>query len=761
MHTLLTVILTGLLKNIGWINQWHEKSKAAYKKKYKKEIGFEKIRIRRYNYVEIIDLQAKDELSGYCLKAQVIGVRWSFRRLFRPADRIRLIRVKNAEISLIKTNTAEKPVNASIATKMERQYWRGYRILRQLIKRIPSSLELTDVRYTLDTKTTSGVWVKQLLILDQSFKVEAVLKKNGITHSLESQGQIEGAIKEGLFTLHSKTSTYKKQTPQSEPLTVEAHDLQWKVDLQWSVPKTLTYKTNLQLSNLLVANQPLVHRNPRSKGFEASLTGQLDQAGFHLDKNSTIQFNHLQFVVGFEQQFSTSEFIKFDLTLNPCTISDLLRSLPPFQYKDIYTASFGGAFGFTSFLKIPLQPPHNYDFKVKVNSTIALEHAGCLDLNYLKASFLHTIHDQGKPLEQVLVGAENTQYIPLSQCALHFKQAIVIAEDRNFYKHQGIDIPSVGLALVTNLATKKITRGGGTITMQLVRNLLLHQKRSILKKIEEVLLAWLVEDIFRIGKDRILEIYLNIIEFAPGIYGIENAANHYFSKSASDLSLTESLILTYVVPRPKHFIQALSDGSLILVENLEKHLETMTAEMFNRGLITKEDIKKMVYEIEFSNGLGRIHLKDRSAQLHKVLSATFKAASKLWAQRYKHQPLPFICCTYRSKENQQKLYNQGRTVAGSIVTYAQPGKSPHNYLPSLAFDIVFKNQLGVIDRSAALFEKFAELVAEVDVHKLVLWGGHFTNLADVPHFELVNWRELIEQPLLMDKVESVNDQINK
>ncbi len=188
MHTLLTVILTGLLKNIGWINQWHEKSKAAYKKKYKKEIGFEKIRIRRYNYVEVIDLQAKDEVSGYCLKAQVIGIRWSFRRLFRPADRIRLIRIKNAEISLIKTNSAEKPVNASIATKMERQYWRVYRILRQFIKRIPTSLELTDVRYTLDTKMTSGVWVKQLLILDQSFKVEAVLKKNGITLQFRKSG---------------------------------------------------------------------------------------------------------------------------------------------------------------------------------------------------------------------------------------------------------------------------------------------------------------------------------------------------------------------------------------------------------------------------------------------------------------------------------------------------------------------------------------------------------------------------------------------
>ncbi len=140
-----------------------------------------------------------------------------------------------------------------------------------------------------------------------------------------------------------------------------------------------------------------------------------------------------------------------------------------------------------------------------------------------------------------MVGAENTKYTPLSQCALHFKQAIIISEDRNFYKHQGIDIPSVGLALVTNLATKDYKRGRYYYHAA-GQEFIATPKRSILKKIEEVLLAWLVEDIFRIGKDRILEIYLNIIEFAPGIYGIENAANHYFSNAASELSLTESLI---------------------------------------------------------------------------------------------------------------------------------------------------------------------------------------------------------------------------
>ena len=103
----------------------------------------------------------------------------------------------------------------------------------------------------------------------------------------------------------------------------------------------------------------------------------------------------------------------------------------------------------------------------------------------------------------------------------------------------------------------------------------------------------------------------------------------------------------------------------------------------------------------------------------------------VWKQQYPERPQPFLTCTHRSNEEQDRLYAKGRTAPGPKVTNAKAGQSKHNFTPSTAFDIAFKTKDGGLDWSPYLFEDFAKIVEPMGV----MWGGRWGSFVDRPHFE--------------------------
>ena len=150
--------------------------------------------------------------------------------------------------------------------------------------------------------------------------------------------------------------------------------------------------------------------------------------------------------------------------------------------------------------------------------------------------------DKGKTLKI------SQKWIPIGRIPRHTLDAIVAAEDGTFYSHGGIDWFEVQESISKNLEEGRAARGASTITQQLAKNLYLSTSKTFLRKFEEVIITLLME--WRLSKTRILELYVNLIEWGPGVFGIETAARTYFGKSASELSLDESLRLAAVIPSP-------------------------------------------------------------------------------------------------------------------------------------------------------------------------------------------------------------------
>ena len=144
--------------------------------------------------------------------------------------------------------------------------------------------------------------------------------------------------------------------------------------------------------------------------------------------------------------------------------------------------------------------------------------------------------------------AVNQRWIALARLPAYVTKAVIVAEDGTFYEHGGIDWFEVQESIEKNVRERRAARGASTITQQLAKNLYLSTSKTPMRKVKEVIITLLLEH--HLSKQRILEIYLNVIEWGRGVYGIDAAARTYFGKSASGLTLDEAIRLAAVIPRP-------------------------------------------------------------------------------------------------------------------------------------------------------------------------------------------------------------------
>ena len=162
-------------------------------------------------------------------------------------------------------------------------------------------------------------------------------------------------------------------------------------------------------------------------------------------------------------------------------------------------------------------------------------------------------------------------WVPYSRISVSLKRAVVVAEDSRFVDHDGFDWEAIEKAQEKNLRRGRIVAGGSTISQQLAKNLFLSASRTPWRKGEEALITVMIEHVM--DKRRILELYLNVIEWGEGVFGAEAAARHYFGVSASALSPGQAARLAAMIPNPRFYDRHRS------TRWLERHTQTILARM--------------------------------------------------------------------------------------------------------------------------------------------------------------------------------------
>ena len=184
------------------------------------------------------------------------------------------------------------------------------------------------------------------------------------------------------------------------------------------------------------------------------------------------------------------------------------------------------------------------------------------------------------------IGAQNRTIVPLAKMPLHLRQAVLAAENRNFYSEHAFSPSGFARAVIDNIKTLGRGGGGSTITQQYAKTAFLTQERTITRKIKELVIAIKLEN--SLSKDQILENYLNTIYFGRGSYGVETAAQQYFNRSAKNLNLAQSAVIASILRSPGYYDPQYSKDNLT---RLQSRFEYVLAGMVKAGWITEATAK--------------------------------------------------------------------------------------------------------------------------------------------------------------------------
>lgn len=213
------------------------------------------------------------------------------------------------------------------------------------------------------------------------------------------------------------------------------------------------------------------------------------------------------------------------------------------------------------------------------------------------------VKDWHGKLHPFVVGPRNAWWTPSKSIPAEMEWAVIVAEDGNFYQHEGIDVKAIKNAIKYDLEKKRLARGASTITQQTAKNLFLSREKTITRKVEEVYIAKRMEQ--ELTKGRILELYLNIVELGPMVYGIGHGAHYYFGKSAAVLTPRECAFLAAMLPGPqkvynpyKHLDRVLKRSNMVL--RLLREKGVLTQAEYRQAMAEVPDISGMQKKVDQS-----------------------------------------------------------------------------------------------------------------------------------------------------------------
>lgn len=209
-------------------------------------------------------------------------------------------------------------------------------------------------------------------------------------------------------------------------------------------------------------------------------------------------------------------------------------------------------------------------------------------LDRLQESFTHYVEVAVERWINFVIGPENPDFVPLWDVSPHLINSLMSTEDSRFYEHDGFIVREFKSALIKNLKAGYFRYGASSITMQMVKNVILYREKTLSRKLQELFFTWHIEN--KLEKDRIFEIYINAIEFGPGIYGIGPATRHYFGKHPRDLNPVESAFFSSILPNPKKRYQQFCDNKLW--RWAEKKIRRIIKLMHKRERLTDEELEE-------------------------------------------------------------------------------------------------------------------------------------------------------------------------
>jgi hypothetical protein len=595
-------------------------------KKYNTQLSVASIRVNGISEIEIEQLVVKPLKADTLFQSKNLKI--SIRLLPLLAGKIRPDRffIHHAVVNIIQKGGTDnfsmffKSQRTKNNTKTDKNYALvADKILDGIFGKIPRDIDLQDLliycQLDSDSVYTS---IPSMQVNDHKIQASIILKENKRISNFSVQGNIDAGHRKFDLSI-SKKDSGRIQLPFLES--------KWAAKVGFNeivCSFNQTDQSNSELrANITVALKGTYVNQEKIAPEEILLSDvmldyklRIEKEAIEIDSLSSVTINSFKSGIHARYERSNSQKIELGIRAPWFNAQDFFNALPKGLFTTLKGIKTQGKLDYTFKLAVDIDHPDSIEFisDLKQNNFKVVSF-GETNLTKINSDFILPVYDNERFVRNLTISPTNPYYISYNQLPQNLVYALLTSEDGGFMRHRGFNIDAFKKSISENIKTKRFKRGGSTISMQLVKNVYLNKNKTISRKVEEIILVWLIENLRLSSKERMLEVYFNIIEWGPNIYGVGEASQFYFNKQPGELNWNEAIYMASIVPSPKRFARKFDEqGDLKQQEGYYKLLANI---MVRRGQMTeaeKDSLKPNVY----LSGTARSYLKFSTDSISQV-----------------------------------------------------------------------------------------------------------------------------------------------
>jgi len=356
-----------------------------------------------------------------------------------------------------------------------------------------------------------------------------------------------------------------------------------------SSKSNLKFTGELNIQNLSLSHWRISDKQVAFKKLQTIASITIDEQSVTLDSNSVVRLNAINIHPFVHYDYGSTKTLVFNVSMPKTDADTFFTSLPQGMFNSLNGIKCSGEVSYQLQLTYPTNMLDSLQFDAKLSQhNFRVLQMGEEDFTRINQPFEYAAYDREQFVRNIHMGTENPMFTPLYAINQNLVNAVLQSEDPSFMRHNGFIMEAFRESIIKNIREKRFARGGSTISMQLVKNVFLNRNKNIARKIEEALIVYIIEQERLVSKERMLEVYLNAIEWGPNVYGITEAAKFYFNRKPAELNLQQSIFLAGLIPAPKYYKYQF-DKTGLLRGYVYDYINLIAKRMVSRGIIAESD----------------------------------------------------------------------------------------------------------------------------------------------------------------------------
>ena len=601
----------------------------GYEQQKSIRISYDKINLSGINSLQINNLHIIPEDNDTLVHVKELETKLSLWRLLFREVKVKDLKVIGFSLSL-KDNNGKR--NFDFLFRKEEQKsgsdsisvgytQRGSNLLSFIFRLIPENILISEMNISVQSSGfSSSLEIPELKIKDYCFSSQVSVNEGG----KKQRFVLEGDFFHNDKKLRCRMYALKKEFAQIPYLQYKynTHIAFDTLELQFSALRE--EKELLQLGgavsfrNLKIRNERLSMEEISFQNSMIDYVLNIHPDYLELDSATTIRLNKLNF----HPYIRIKPKPEIDLTVSirkgDFPADDLFSSLPKGLFRNLEGIKITGNLSYNFYFTVNMANVDSLKFQSSLSrENFGIKQFGKTDFTKIREPFIYHAYEDGKLMKTFEVGDSYPDFRNLEAISPYLKSAVLFAEDGFFYSHNGFVDDALRTSMIKNINEKRFARGGSTVSMQLIKNLYLSRDKTVTRKLEEALIVWLIENNRLVSKNRMFEIYLNIIEWGPGIYGAGEASRFYFNKDAACLTPEEAIFMASIISRPKKFMWFF-DANRELRPFLANFYEVVGGRMLKHGCITEGQFENLVPNVKITGEAANYLKKTDSVEIEEA-----------------------------------------------------------------------------------------------------------------------------------------------